>query len=66
MRRVVALITILVTSLAAAAAKEQQQGKPFTIDDLAGDIMSDTKTRDAIMDVLLRTGVREHHRGRPL
>ncbi len=24
--------------------------------------MSDTKTRDTIMDVLVRTGVREHHR----
>jgi len=35
---------------------------PFTIDDLAGDIMSDTKARDAIMDVLVRTGTREHHR----
>jgi alpha-L-rhamnosidase len=35
---------------------------PFTIDDLAGDVMSDTRARDAIMDVLLRTGVREHHR----
>ena len=35
---------------------------PFTIDDLAGDVMSDTRARDAIMDVLLRTGAREHHR----
>jgi alpha-L-rhamnosidase len=35
---------------------------PFTVDDLAGDIMSDTKARDTILDVLVRTGVREHHR----
>ena len=35
---------------------------PFTIDDLAGDVMSDTRARDAIMDVLVRTGAREHHR----
>jgi alpha-L-rhamnosidase len=35
---------------------------PFTVDDLAGDIMSDSKARDTVVDVLARTGVREHHR----
>lgn len=35
---------------------------PFTADDLIGDIMSDLKARDAIMDALVRTGAREHQR----
>ena len=34
MRRVLALLTILVMSLSAAAAKEQQPARTFTIDDL--------------------------------
>jgi Tol biopolymer transport system component len=34
MRRVFALLTIIVLSLASAAAKEQQPARPFTIDDL--------------------------------
>jgi alpha-L-rhamnosidase len=36
---------------------------PFTIDDLAGDIMSDQRASTAIMDVLMRMGVPEFMRG---
>ena len=34
MRRVIALFAVLIMSLASVTAKEQQQAKPFTIDDL--------------------------------